>query len=65
MRVHEIMTEPPQTCPRGMRLAEASRRMRAGGCEGLIVLGPDDRLAGIITDRDVRWLWPTSPTPGA
>jgi len=53
MQVHKIMTEPPQTCPRGMHLADASRRMRASGCGSLIVLGPDGRIAGIVTDRDL------------
>jgi CBS domain-containing protein len=64
MRVHEIMTAPPQTCPRGMHLAEASRRMRAAGCGSLIVLGPDGRLAGIITDRDVALAVADAPDAG-
>ena len=53
MQVHEIMTEPPQTCPQTMHLADASRRMRASGCGSLIVLGADGRIAGIVTDRDL------------
>jgi CBS domain-containing protein len=36
-----------------MRLVEASRRMRASGCGSLIVLGPNGRIAGIVTDRDL------------
>ncbi len=64
MRVHEVMTEPPQTCPRGMHLAEASRRMRATGCGTLIVLGPDGRIAGIITDRDVALAVAEAPDVG-
>ena len=64
MRVHEIMTEPPQTCSRGMHLADASRRMRATGCGTLIVLGSDGRIAGIVTDRDVALAVGDAPEAG-
>lgn len=53
MQVHEIMTEPPQTCPRTMHLADASRRMRDSGCGSLVVLGARGRIVGIVTDRDI------------
>src|SRR5688500_2601237 len=53
MQVHEVMTEPPQTCPDTMHLADASRRMRDTGCGSLIVLGRHGRIVGIATDRDV------------
>ena len=53
MQVHDIMTEPPQTCPRTMHLPDASRRMRDSGCGSLVVLGPRGRIAGIVTDRDL------------
>ena len=53
MQVHEVMTEPPQTCPRTMHLADASRRMRDSGCGSLVVLGPRGRVVGIVTDRDL------------
>jgi CBS domain-containing protein len=53
MQVHEIMTEPPQTCPRTMHLADASRRMRDTGCGSLVVLGARGRVVGIVTDRDL------------
>src|SRR6185503_5026359 len=53
MRVHEVMTEPPQTCPRTMHLADASRRMRDSGCGSLVVLGARGRVVGIVTDRDL------------
>ncbi len=52
MQVHDVMTEPPQTCPHTMHLADASRRMRETGCGSLIVLGPRGRIVGITTDRD-------------
>ena len=53
MQVHDVMTEPPQTCPRTMRLADASRRMRDSGCGSLVVLGARGRIVGIVTDRDL------------
>ena len=64
MRVHEIMTEPPQTCPRGMHLADASRRMRKTGCGTLIVLGPHGRIAGIVTDRNLALAVGDAPDAG-
>ena len=53
MQVHEVMTEPPQTCPRTMHVADASRRMRDTGCGSLVVLGARGRVVGIVTDRDL------------
>lgn len=53
MQVHEVMTKPPQTCPRTMHLADASRRMRNSGCGSLVVLGARGRVVGIVTDRDL------------
>ena len=53
MQVHEVMTEPPQTCPRTMHLTDASRRMRDSGCGSLVVLGARGRVVGIVTDRDL------------
>ena len=53
MQVQEVMTEPPQTCPRTMHLADASRRMRDSGCGSLVVLGARGRVVGIVTDRDL------------
>jgi CBS domain-containing protein len=53
MQVHEVMTEPPQTCPQTMHLPDASRRMGTTGCGSLIVLGPRGRIVGFVTDRDL------------
>jgi CBS domain-containing protein len=64
MRVHEIMTEPPQTCPQGMHLADASRRMCATGCGTLIVLGPHGGVAGIVTDRNLALAMGDAPDAG-
>lgn len=53
MKVKNIMTQPLQTCTRGMTLAAASRRMKETGCGTLAVLNHHGRLAGIVTDRDL------------
>jgi CBS domain-containing protein len=63
MQVHEVMTEPPQTCPKTMHLADASRRMRMTGCGSLIVLGPQGRISGIVTDRDLALSLGDAPDP--
>ena len=65
MQVHELMTEPPQTCPRTMHLADVSRRMRDSGCGSLIVLGARGRMVGIVTDRDIVLALGCIATPGA
>jgi CBS domain-containing protein len=53
MKVHDVMTQPPQTCSLATTMAEASRRMKGAGCGSLVVLNHHGRLAGIITDRDI------------
>lgn len=53
MKVHSIMTRPPQTCRTDSTLAVASRRMKTTGCGMLVVLDSHGALAGVITDRDV------------
>jgi CBS domain-containing protein len=53
MKVHDLMSRPPQTCPATMSLVAASRRMEACGCGTLIALDAHGRLAGILTDRDL------------
>jgi CBS domain-containing protein len=64
MQVHDVMTEPPQTCPHTMRLADASRRMRDTGCGSLIVLGAHGRIVGIATDRDIALALGRDPDAG-
>ena len=53
MKVHSIMTQPPQTCLLETPLAVASRQMEDTGCGTLVVLDDHDRVAGILTDRDL------------
>jgi CBS domain-containing protein len=53
MKVHDVMTQPPQTCSVGTTMGAASRRMKETGCGSLVVLNHHGRLAGIVTDRDI------------
>lgn len=53
MKVHDIMSFPPQTCPSTMPLSGASRIMAELGCGTLVVLDDAGALAGIVTDRDL------------
>ena len=53
MKVQEVMTGNARTCRPESNLAEAVREMWEGDCGALPVLGSDDRVIGIITDRDI------------
>ena len=53
MKVHDIMSVPPQTCPATTPLTGASRMMAELGCGTLVVLDEYGALAGIVTDRDL------------
>ncbi len=52
--VREIMTADPQTVRMGDSLRMALDRCQAGGFRRLPVLDEAGRLAGIVTDRDLR-----------
>jgi CBS domain-containing protein len=51
--VATIMTEAVEFVDAGETLAAAARRMRDMDVGALPVRGPDNRLAGIVTDRDI------------
>ena len=53
MKVHDIMTQPPQTCHASTRLATASRRMKDSATGMLVVLDGRGRVTGVVTDRDI------------
>lgn len=53
MKVHDIMSAPPQTCRVGSDLATASRRMKQTATGMLVVFDGAGRLAGVVTDRDL------------
>lgn len=53
MRIKEIMTAGVECIHRDATLEEAARRMRDLDVGPLPVLGDNDQLAGIVTDRDI------------
>jgi CBS domain-containing protein len=53
MKVRDVMTQPPRTCQPETPLDEASRLIEETGCGMLLVLDGRDRIAGILTDRDL------------
>jgi len=52
MNVAEIMTEKPITATRETTLSDAMFKMRQIGCHHLPVLGHENHLVGIISERD-------------
>jgi CBS domain-containing protein len=53
MKVHDVMTQPPQICLLATDLATARRRMRDADTGMLVVLDARGRVAGVVTDRDL------------
>ncbi|HEV7886709.1 MAG TPA: CBS domain-containing protein [Acidimicrobiales bacterium] len=51
-RLRDVMTPNPVTCPVDATLVEVARLMRDRDIGNVIVL-EEDRLAGILTDRDI------------
>lgn len=52
MKVSEIMTRNPVCITRLTTLQEAARKMDEMDC-GFLIVGTDDELEGVITDRDI------------
>lgn len=53
LRCRDIMTRHVSTCRRDTPIAEVARMMRDDDVGAVPVIGPDGRLEGIITDRDI------------
>jgi len=53
MKVQELMSRQVRTCPIDASLAAAAQVMWDHDVGALPVVGPDGRIAGIITDRDI------------
>lgn len=53
MQVRDLMSTPAVSCREGYSLSTAVRLMRDRDCGALPVVDDDDRIIGIITDRDV------------
>lgn len=52
-RARDLVRRPPQTAPATVTIREAATRMRDAGVSSLLLMA-DDRLTGIVTDRDLR-----------
>lgn len=53
MKIHDVMTHPPVTCPVGDTMENAARLMWEFDCGMIPLVNDDGRLAGVITDRDI------------
>ncbi|MBV1852752.1 CBS domain-containing protein [Catellatospora tritici] len=51
--IREVMTTDPVSLPRTASLLEAARQMRRRHIGGVLVVGDDGALAGVVTDRDI------------
>jgi CBS domain-containing protein len=52
-KVRELMHEGCTCIPHDASCADAARRMREEAVGALPICGPDDRLVGMLTDRDI------------
>lgn len=53
MKVRDVMRREPCVCGPENHLAKVGRIMAEAGCGFLPVLGDEDRVVGVITDRDL------------
>ncbi len=53
MKVKEVMTCTPYTCRNEANLGEAAELMWKGNCGFLPMTGPNGKVCGVITDRDI------------
>src|SRR3712207_4411459 len=53
MKVKDVMTAGPKACLPETSLAEAAATMWENDCGALPVVGAEDRVVGMITDRDI------------
>jgi CBS domain-containing protein len=52
-KVREIMTSHPVSLPADASLIEAAKKMRDNDIGDVLIVEPDGRLSGIVTDRDM------------
>lgn len=53
MRVHQLMSQPPESCRPSSDLAAVAMIMWRQDCGIVPVVDQDDRLLGVVTDRDI------------
>lgn len=52
MQIKEVMTKTPHYMDPGTTVREVAKKMRDEEC-GAILIGENDRLTGVVTDRDI------------
>ena len=52
-KVSDLMTRQPATLPKSATVVEAAKRMRDMDIGAVVVIDGDERLCGIVTDRDI------------
>jgi CBS domain-containing protein len=53
MKVKEVMMGTPYYCQMDSNLGSATELMWNGNCGFLPVMGPDGKITGVVTDRDI------------
>jgi CBS domain-containing protein len=53
MRIQDVMTKSPRTCRPGESANEAARIMWESDCGVVPIVDPENRVVGIVTDRDI------------
>lgn len=53
MKVEELMTKEVKTCHRGTNLAEVANVLWESDCGALPVVDDDQKVVGVISDRDI------------
>lgn len=63
MQVQEVMTRSPDVIDPNTTIRDAAQRMRAGNI-GALPVGENDRLVGMVTDRDIAMRGVAEDKPG-
>ena len=53
MNVGEVCSRPPVTCPHDEPIMQVARKMVENEIGAVVVVDPEDRPIGIVTDRDL------------
>jgi CBS domain-containing protein len=66
MRIHNAITKPPITCRIDMHIDAVARLMAEYGGDSVLIVDKSGRLAGVVTERQVRiaeLMRPSGDTP--
>lgn len=65
MMIRDLMTKNPALVQSSSTLADAARLMWDNDCGVVPVVGPDERVIGVLTDRDICMAtWSRGAAPG-